>query len=124
MHLKQFSPRATQKTGETTATKLKKKKINRNTKKYIYIYKCNYGIAKIINFLDKTPNQPFKFTTKNWVEINDNALGMYNTNKEIKFKTTMLKSSLSDYCDAYIIVKRIITEGGIAGHAAARKTAK
>ena len=66
---------------------------------YIYIYTCNYGISKIINFLDKTPNQPFKFTTKNWVEINDNALGMYNTNKEIKFKTTMLKSSLSDYCE-------------------------
>ena len=74
--------------------------------------------------MDKTPNQPFKFTTKNWVEINDNALGMYNTNKEIQFKTKMLKSSLSDYCDAYIIVKRIITEGEIAGHAAARKTAK
>ena len=66
---------------------------------YIYIYTCNYGISKIINFLDKTPNQPFKFTTKNWVEINDNALGMYNTNKEIKFKTTMLESSLSDYCE-------------------------
>ena len=42
MHLKQFSPRATQKTRETTATKLKKKKINRNTEKYIYIYRCTY----------------------------------------------------------------------------------
>ena len=26
---------------------------------------------KIINFLDNTPNQPSKFKTKNWVEIND-----------------------------------------------------
>ena len=42
MHLKQFSTRATQKTGETTATKIKKKKITRNTKKYIDIYRCTY----------------------------------------------------------------------------------
>ena len=25
---------------------------------------------KIINLLDNTPNQPTKFRTKNWVEIN------------------------------------------------------
>ena len=25
---------------------------------------------KIMNLLDNTPNQPFKFRTKNWVEIN------------------------------------------------------
>ena len=52
---------------------------------------------------------------------------MYNTNSEIKFKTAMPKSSLSDYSDAYIIVKRaitIITEGEGAGHAAARQTVK
>ena len=24
---------------------------------------------KVINFLDNTPNQPFKFRTKNWVEM-------------------------------------------------------
>ena len=35
---------------------------------------------KIINLLDNTPNQPFKFRTKNWVEINDDAQGTYNTN--------------------------------------------
>ena len=26
---------------------------------------------KIINLLDNTPNQPPKFKTKNWAEIND-----------------------------------------------------
>ena len=26
---------------------------------------------KIINLLDNTPNQPTKFRTANWVEIND-----------------------------------------------------
>ena len=31
---------------------------------------------------------------KNWVEINDDPRGRYNTNSQIKFKTTMLNSSL------------------------------
>ena len=34
---------------------------------------------KIINLLVNTPNQPTKFRTKNWVEINDDARGTYNT---------------------------------------------
>ena len=34
---------------------------------------------KIINLLDNTPNQPSKFRTKNWVEINDDPRGTYNT---------------------------------------------
>ena len=46
---------------------------------------------------------------KNWVEINDESRGTYNVNSQIKFKTTMLKSSLCDYSDAYILVKRTIT---------------
>ena len=44
---------------------------------------------KILNLLDNTntPNQPTKFSIKNWVEINDDARGTYNTNSQIKFKT-------------------------------------
>ena len=30
--------------------------------------------------LHDTPNQPLKFSTKNWVEINDDTRGKYNTN--------------------------------------------
>ena len=59
---------------------------------------------KIINLLDNTPNQPTKLMTKNWVEINDDARGTYNTNSQIKFKTSMLKSGLCDYSGAYIVV--------------------
>ena len=40
------------------------------------------------------------------VEINDDARGTYNINSQIKFKTTMLKSSLYDYSDVYILVKK------------------
>ena len=63
-----------------------------------------------MNLLDNTPNQPTKFRKKNWVEISDDARGTYNTNSQIKFKTTsMLKSSLCDYSDAYILVSGTIT---------------
>ena len=42
------------------------------------------------NLLDNTPNLPSKFRTKNWVEVNDDVCGRYNTNSRIKFKTSML----------------------------------
>ena len=46
---------------------------------------------KIVNLLDdNTSNEPSKFRTKNWVEINDKSRGTYNVNSQIKFKTTML----------------------------------
>ena len=50
--------------------------------------------------------------TKNWVEVNDESRGTYNVNSQIKFKTTMLKSSLRDYSDAYILFKGKITITG------------
>ena len=75
---------------------------------------------KIASLLDDNKsNQPSKFRTKNWVEINDESRGTYNVNTQIKFKTTMLKSSLSDYSDAYILVKGIITITGAGADAAA-----
>ena len=60
------------------------------------------------NLLDNASNQPSKFRTKKWVEINDGSRGTYSVNSEIKFKTTILKSSLFDYSDPYVLVKRII----------------
>ena len=42
---------------------------------------------KIRNLLDNTSNQPSKFRTKNWIEINDESRGRYNDNSQIKFKT-------------------------------------
>ena len=77
---------------------------------------------KIANLIDDASNQPSKFRTKNWVEINDESRGTYNVNSQIKFKTTMLKSSLCDYSDAYILVKGKITITG-AGHDAAARQA-
>ena len=59
--------------------------------------------------LDNTLNQPIKFRTKNWVEINDDTRGTYKSNSPIRFKTSMLKSSLWDYSDAYILVSGLIS---------------
>ena len=64
---------------------------------------------KITNLLDNASNKPSKCRTKNWVEINDDSGGTFNQNKQIKFKTTVLKSSLFDYSDTYILVKGTIT---------------
>ena len=71
--------------------------------------------------LDSASNQPSKFRTKNWVEINDESRGGYTTGSDIKFKTTMLRSSLCDYADAYILVKGKTTITGAGDHAAARR---
>ena len=69
---------------------------------------------KIANFLDNTSNQPSKFITKNWVEINDESRGTYSVNRQINFKTSMLRSSLCDYSDAYILVKGNISVNNTA----------
>ena len=74
---------------------------------------------KISNLIDDTPNQPSKFRTRNWVEINDESRGAYNVNSQIKFKTTMLKSSLCDYSDVYILVKGTISATNTAADGAA-----
>ena len=47
---------------------------------------------KIANLLNDESNKPSKFKTKNWVEINDNITGAYCSNKQIRFKTAMLRS--------------------------------
>ena len=61
---------------------------------------------KTINLLSNTSNQPTKRRTKNWFEINDDVC---------KFKTSMLESNLCDYSDAYMLVKRTISNAAQAG---------
>ena len=58
--------------------------------------------------LNDTLNQSSKFRRKNWNEINDDSSEKYNTNSQIKFKTSMLKSSLCDHSDVYILVSGTI----------------
>ena len=75
---------------------------------------------KIANLLEnKASNQPSKFRTKNWAEINDDSRATY-TGSDIKFKTTMLRSNLCDYVDGYILFKETITITGAGDAVAAR----
>ena len=66
---------------------------------------------KIVNFLDTTSDDKDlpRFITKKWIEVHDQSEKNYNVNKEIKIKTSMLRSDLCDYSDAYIVVKGNIT---------------
>ena len=71
------------------------------------------------NMLDDASNKPFKFRTRNWVEINDDIIRAYSPNKQIRFKTPMLRSRLCDYSDAYILVKGNMSVNNTVGAGAA-----
>ena len=78
---------------------------------------------KIANLLDNevalsASNKPSKFRTRNWFEINDDIRGVYSPNKQIRFETAMLRSSLCDYSDACILVKGNISVNNTAAAAA------
>ena len=65
---------------------------------------------KIINLLNTTDNKDLpKYVTKKWIEVYDQSEKNYNVNKEIRIKTSMLRSDLCDFSDAYIVVKGTIT---------------
>ena len=66
---------------------------------------------KIVNFLDTTFDDKDlpRFVTKKWIEVYDQSEKNYNVNKEIRIKTSMLRSDLCDFSDAYIVVKGTVT---------------
>ena len=69
-------------------------------------------MLEIIIFWDITNNQLLKLKIKRRVEVNDDVCGRYNTRSQTKLRTTMLKSNLCDYSEAYILVKGAITITG------------
>ena len=66
---------------------------------------------KITNFLDITSDNKDlqKFVTQKWIEIYDQSEGNYKVDKEVRIKTSMLRSNLCDFNDGYIVVKGTIT---------------
>ena len=73
---------------------------------------------KITNLLDTTLDEVPRFITKKWVDVHiqsGSADDRYKPNKQIRFKTSMLRSDLYDYSDAYIVVKGDITLTKING---------
>ena len=59
---------------------------------------------KIVSFLDTTFDDKglSRFVTKKWIEVYNQSGGNYNVNKEIRIKTSMVRS------DYVIFVMRIL----------------
>ena len=64
---------------------------------------------KIYNLLGSESEILSKFVTREYVRVNSLS-NTYNENKSIRFKTSMLRSDLCDYGDAYILVNGTITD--------------
>ena len=66
---------------------------------------------EIVNFLDTTSDDKDlpRSVTKKWIQVYNQSEGHYSVNKEITIKTSLLRSDLCDFNDAYIIVKGTIT---------------
>ena len=66
---------------------------------------------KITNLLDTTSDNVPRFITKKWVEVHDqsgNAEDRYKPSKQIRFKTSMLRSDLCDFSDAILMWKELL----------------
>ena len=66
---------------------------------------------KMINLSDNTSNKQTKFRMENWVEMHDKSRGKCNQENQIRFKSSMLRSILCNYSDAYTLSKGTITVG-------------
>ena len=69
---------------------------------------------KIANFLNTALDDKElpRFVTKKWIEVYDQSEKNYSSNKEIRIKTSILRSDLCDFSDAYIVVEGDITLDG------------
>ena len=64
---------------------------------------------KLNNLLGVDDAKVQKYNTINWVEITDQSNNVYNEGTAIKFNTPMLRTSLCDFSEAYIILKGRVT---------------
>ena len=71
------------------------------------IIKMEYN--KINNLLGHPRQKLPKFVTRNLIKVHDKSQRNYNDKRQIRFKTSMLRSDLRDYSDAYVLVKGTIT---------------
>ena len=88
----------------------KKEQIIDDLRLFWYHIKMEY--QKITNLLGATPDEVPRSIIKKWIEVHDqsgNAEDRYKPSKTIKFKTSMLRSDLCDFSDAYIVMKGNIT---------------
>ena len=82
-----------------------------NLRLFQHYIKMEY--QKIANLLGTTSDNVPRFITKKWMEVYDQSGGSYNINKKIRFKTSLLRSDLSNYSDTYVVAKGAIIIKGI-----------
>ena len=63
----------------------------------------HYKISKLLDN-STLPN----FVTRIWIEVNDLSRAQYFVNKNVRFKSPMIRWIWCDYSDAYIAVKERI----------------
>ena len=66
---------------------------------------------KITSLLDTTSHNIPRFITKKWIEVCDqsgNAEDRYKPSKQIRFKTSMLRSDLRDFSDVILLLKELL----------------
>ena len=71
---------------------------------------------KIANLLCTRIDEVPRFITKKWVEVHDqsgSADDRYKPRKQRRFKTSILRSDLCDFSDAYIVMKGEVTVTGV-----------
>ena len=62
--------------------------------------------------LDTTSDNVPRFITKKWIDVHDqsgSAEDRYKPSKQMRFKTSILRLDLCDYCDVYIVLKEDIS---------------
>ena len=70
---------------------------------------------KTANLLDTMSDNIPRSISKKWTEFHDqsrSAEDRYEPSEQIRFKTSILRSDLCDFSDAYIVVKGTITVTG------------
>ena len=67
---------------------------------------------KIVNLLDITSDDKDlpRYVTKKWIEVYDQSEKSYSINREIRIKTSMLRSDLCDFSEAYIVMQKEIKQ--------------
>ena len=66
---------------------------------------------KITNYLGTALDEVPRFITKKWIDVHDqsgNAEDRYKPRKQIRYKTSMLRSDLRDFSDAYNVIKELL----------------
>ena len=92
-----------------------------NAATVVWFWPCiKMETQKIANLLGDADNESLKFATRKWYVFPDQNNTDYGEGKKdsttVKFETKVIKSSLGDYSDAYILVTGDLTATGGDGH--------